>query len=98
MKEKDEHKLFSSRISVKGRGRWGEGEGEDEVFPRQFVGPKDTDSFLLNSATRLSIPALVSVALMLNNVFWIRLKNMEVKRELRMTRLIQVGSVFTIEY
>lgn len=82
MKEKDEHKLFSSRISVKGRGRWGESDGEDEVFfLRKSVGPRDTDSFLLNSATRLSLSALVSVALMFNNGFWIRLKKHEDKKK-----------------
>lgn len=45
------------RISVKGRGT----EGKDEIFLGHSLEPEDTNSYLLNSAT------LVSVALMFNN-------------------------------
>lgn len=70
--------LSSLRISVKGRGT----EGKDEIFLGHSLGPGDTDSYLLNSAT------LVSVALMFNNGIWIRLKNKGIQRELRRPGLI----------
>lgn len=48
MNGKDEHGLFSSRISMRGRGT----EGKDEIFLVESLEPVDMDSLPLYSATR----------------------------------------------